>query len=78
MGNQGSGSNGLREGAAQVKAGVLGTIKAVHVWSNRPVWAQGPNRRQSLEKYSETVKRDQPDRADQLIAAKKAELDKAL
>jgi predicted dehydrogenase len=78
MGNQGSGSNGLRSGAAQVKAGVLGSVKAVHVWSNRPVWAQAPNRRQSLEKYSEDVRRDQPNRADQMIEAKKAELDKAL
>jgi predicted dehydrogenase len=78
MGNQGSGGNGLRAGAAQVKAGVLGTIKAVHVWSNRPVWAQGPNRRQSLEKYSADVKANQPDDAEELITRKKAELDRAL
>ena len=78
MGNQGSGGNGLRAGAAQVKAGVLGTIQAVHVWSNRPVWAQGPDRRQSLEKYSAEVKAKQPNEADDLIAMKKAELDRAL
>ena len=78
MGNQGSGSNGLRQGAAQVKAGVLGTVKSVHVWSNRPVWAQGPGRRESLDKYSTDVRRDQAARADRLIEAKKAELDRAL
>jgi len=78
MGNQGSGGNGLRAGAAQVKAGVLGTVKSVHVWTNRPVWPQKPDLRESLEKYSVTVKANQPDRAEQLIAAKKAELDRAL
>ena len=78
MGNQGSGGNGLRAGAAQVKAGVLGTVLAVHVWSNRPVWAQGPNRRESLEKFSADVKASQPDNAEALIARKKAELDRDL
>ena len=78
MGNQGSGGNSLRMGAAQVKAGVLGTVQAVHVWSNRPVWTQRPNRRESLEKYSADVKARQPNEADDLIAMKKAELDRAL
>ena len=78
MGNQGSGGNGLRQGAAQVKAGVLGTVKAVHVWSNRPIWAQAPNRRETLEKFAEKTRADRPDQADRLIAAKKAELDRAL
>ena len=78
MGNQGSGSNGLREGAAQVKAGVLGTVKSVHVWSNRPIWPQQPGMRESLDKYSEMVRKEQPNRAERLIAAKKAELDAAL
>ena len=78
MGNQGSGSNRLREAAAQIKGGVLGTILAVHCWSNRPVWPQGPNRRMTLEKFSEQVKKDQPDRAERLIAAKKAEQEREL
>lgn len=78
MGNQGSGGNGLRTGAAQVKAGVLGTIQAVHVWSNRPVWAQGPDRRETMEKYAAKAKAEAPDRAEKMIADKQAELDKAL
>jgi predicted dehydrogenase len=40
MGNQGTASNSLREAAAIVKSGALGTIKEVHVWTNRPVWPQ--------------------------------------
>lgn len=41
MGNQGSEKSGLREAAAKLRAGVIGTIKEVHVWTNRPVWPQG-------------------------------------
>jgi predicted dehydrogenase len=41
MGNQGTASGGLRKGAALIRAGVLGTVKEVHVWTNRPIWPQG-------------------------------------
>jgi predicted dehydrogenase len=44
MGNQGTASAGLRKGAALVRAGVLGTVTEVHVWTNRPVWPQGIKR----------------------------------
>jgi len=41
MGNQGTASGGLRKAAALVRAGALGTVKEVHVWTNRPIWPQG-------------------------------------
>jgi len=41
MGNQGTAESGLREAAAIVKAGALGTVSEVHVWTNRPIWPQG-------------------------------------
>lgn len=41
MGNQGTANSGLREAAAIVKSGALGTVKEVHVWTNRPIWPQG-------------------------------------
>ena len=41
MGNQGTANDGLRESAALIKAGALGTIQEVHIWTNRPVWPQG-------------------------------------
>jgi predicted dehydrogenase len=41
MGNQGTASSGLRKAAALVRAGVIGTVKEVHVWTNRPIWPQG-------------------------------------
>ena len=51
MGNQGSASNSSREAIAQLRSGVLGPIKEVHVWSNRPGWPQGPGRRMDIRKY---------------------------
>ncbi|MDO4571395.1 MAG: Gfo/Idh/MocA family oxidoreductase [Planctomycetia bacterium] len=44
MGNQGSAGAGLRESAAMIRAGLLGEVKEVVVWSNRPVWPQGGER----------------------------------
>src|SRR5216684_1580688 len=44
MGNQGTASSGLRKSAALVKAGVLGTVREVHVWTDRPIWPQGIDR----------------------------------
>ncbi|QDU93327.1 Gfo/Idh/MocA family protein [Lignipirellula cremea] len=44
MGNQGTAGAPLREAAALIKAGVLGNLKEVHVWTNRPVWPQGLDR----------------------------------
>jgi len=41
MGNQGSASDGLRRAVELVQSGLLGQVREVHVWSNRPVWPQG-------------------------------------
>ena len=49
MGNQGTANGGLRKAAAAVKAGVLGTVKEVHVWTNRPIWPQGGDRPKPAE-----------------------------
>ena len=51
MGNQGTALDSSREAIAQIKTGVLGPLKAVYGWSNRPVWAQGAGRRMDLRKY---------------------------
>ncbi|HQR05479.1 MAG TPA: Gfo/Idh/MocA family oxidoreductase [Gemmatales bacterium] len=42
MGNQGSAENGLRRAVELIQGGVLGQIKEIHVWTNRPVWPQAP------------------------------------
>lgn len=40
MGNQGTAESNLRLSAALIKAGKVGTVKEVHVFTNRPVWPQ--------------------------------------
>jgi predicted dehydrogenase len=44
MGNQGTASSNLRKYAAMVRAGALGNVTEVHVWTNRPIWPQGIDR----------------------------------
>ncbi len=40
MGNQHTANPVLRTAAALVKAGAIGTVSEVHVWTDRPVWPQ--------------------------------------
>jgi predicted dehydrogenase len=42
MGNQGTAENGLRRAVEIVRAGVIGPVREVHVWTNRPIWPQAP------------------------------------
>jgi hypothetical protein len=44
MGNQGSAEDGLRRAVEVIQAGLIGPVREVHVWSNRPVWPQGMDR----------------------------------
>jgi hypothetical protein len=44
MGNQGSAEDGLRRAVEVIQAGLIGSVREVHVWSNRPVWPQGLDR----------------------------------
>ena len=41
MGNQGTAADGFRRGVEVIRSGVLGPIKEIHVWTNRPIWPQG-------------------------------------
>ena len=78
MGNQGTALDSSREAIAQLRAGVLGTLKEVYVWSNRPVWAQGPGRRMTLDKYAAEAKKESPEQAEKLVEQMKARIAKAL
>jgi predicted dehydrogenase len=78
MGNQGTALDSSREAIAQIQSGVLGTLKEVYAWSNRPVWAQGPGRRMTMEKFAAQAMKDDPENADKLIAKKKEEIAKAM
>jgi len=44
MGNQGHSGNDGRRVVELVRAGVIGKVSTVHVWTNRPVWPQGVNK----------------------------------
>ncbi len=44
MGNQGTAETGFREGVELIRAGILGPIKEIMVWTNRPIWPQGMGR----------------------------------
>jgi len=44
MGNQGTAEDGFRAGVELLKAGAIGPVKEIHVWTNRPVWPQGIKR----------------------------------
>ena len=44
MGNQGSSNDGLRRAVEVVQAGLIGPVRQVHVWTNRPIWPQGMTR----------------------------------
>jgi predicted dehydrogenase len=41
MGNQGHSSDDARLINEWVRGGVIGNVRTVHVWTNRPIWAQG-------------------------------------
>ena len=45
MGNQGTANPGLRRAVELIQSGLLGDIKEVHVWTNRPwtYWKQAPD-----------------------------------
>lgn len=43
MGNQGHSNEGTRLTKEWIQAGVLGEIREVHSWTNRPIWPQGLN-----------------------------------
>ncbi|NUQ65076.1 MAG: Gfo/Idh/MocA family oxidoreductase [Pirellulales bacterium] len=78
MGNQGTALDSSREAIAQLQSGVLGPLKEVYVWSNRPVWAQGPGRRMTMEKFIEQAKKENSQEAERIIEGKKKEIERAL
>ena len=44
MGNQGSAEDGLRRAVECLQAGLIGGVREVHIWTNRPIWPQGIGR----------------------------------
>ena len=44
MGIQGHAGDGMRRLAEWIGAGVVGPVREVHIWTNRPIWPQGIDR----------------------------------
>ncbi len=42
MGNQGHNIEGTMQTVEMIQSGAIGNVREVQMWSNRPVWAQGP------------------------------------
>ncbi len=42
MGNQGHNIEGTMQTVEWIQSGAIGNVREVQMWSNRPVWAQGP------------------------------------
>lgn len=58
MGNQGSAADGLRRAIECVQAGVIGQVREVYVWTNRPVWPQGIGRPEGSDPVPESLNWD--------------------
>ena len=58
MGNQGSAEDGLRRAVEVVQAGLIGQVREVHVWSNRPIWPQAMDRPEGSDPVPATMNWD--------------------
>jgi hypothetical protein len=56
MGNQGSSEDGLRRAVEVIQGGVIGPVKQIHVWTNRPIWPQGITRPPGQDPVPESFK----------------------
>ena len=55
MGNQGTSRDGFRAGVEALQADIIGPVREVHIWSNRPVWPQGLDRPTGEQQVPETL-----------------------
>ncbi len=58
MGNQGSGGSGLRRAVEVIQGGIIGPVRELHVWSNRPIWPQGMGRPEGSDPVPENLNWD--------------------
>ena len=50
--------DGFREGVEVVRSGAIGKVREIHVWTNRPVWAQGFEANPNVEPIPKTLRWD--------------------
>ena len=51
MGNQWTAHADMRKAAYQICAGQVGSVKEVHIWTDRPIWPQGGHPRRSSRSH---------------------------
>ena len=55
LGNQGSANSRFREAVEVVWSGAIGTVREVHVWSDRPFWPTGVSRPERVDPVPPTM-----------------------
>jgi predicted dehydrogenase len=55
MGNQGHANEGIRTIREWVEAGLIGQVRRVEFWTNRPIWPQAVNRNTAAHNVPETL-----------------------
>jgi hypothetical protein len=49
MGNQGHTGEQIRQLKEWMNAGIVGNVKEIHVWTNRPIWPQGNDAKEKMQ-----------------------------
>ena len=58
MGNQGSAHDGLRRAVECIQAGLIGPVRQVQVWTDRPIWPQGIGRPEGSDPVPDSLNWD--------------------
>lgn len=58
MGNEGHSSDEVMELAEMIQSGLIGDIREIHTWSDRPIWPQGLRRPVATPEVPETLSWD--------------------
>jgi len=58
MGNQGHNAEGSMQTVEWIRAGAIGNVREVHMWSNRPMWKQGYFPRPDAQPIPDNLKYD--------------------
>ena len=55
MGNQAHAGEPIRRAVELVRAGIIGNVREVHTWTNRPIWPQGIKQRPPAQPVPNTL-----------------------
>src|SRR5688572_9114486 len=58
MGNQAHAGEPIRRAVELVRAGIIGPVREVHAWTDRPIWPQGASALMERERFAGEANRD--------------------